>query len=811
MNRSASGFGTLLKQLRVDAGLSQEELAKRARVSVQAIGAYEQGTRRAPHRETFVLIAEALNLNGDRYKELVAAAERGRLRGPELPRETHNFPLALTELIGRDDVVSAIRTLVPDSRLVTLVGAGGIGKTRTALAVASGLIERFPDGIWFAELAAVSDPARVAGTIALALGIEQQADQRVLETLRARLREKSLLLVLDNCEHVVDEAARITEAILRESRGVRVLATSREALRIPGERVYRVPPLEVPPTQTLTAVEAGRFGAVALFTESAESSNQSFALTDRNASSVAAICRRLDGIPLAIELAAARVTALEPAQLVDELDQRFRILVGGSRTALPRQQTMRALIDWSHDLLSEKEQRLFRRLSLFSGGWTLKAATAVCSDLTLAGDEVLDVLSSLVDKSLVVAQIGGDEPRYDMLESMHAYALEKLDAAGERQEIARRHAQFVASFAAASLHVTPSERRRAKLRADVENIRTALAWSLTSDDALSVAARILIDSGTFLAQSLRSEMLETTRKVLQSGTHLDREYSAQLFIQISGSTVGSESLDAAEQAIALLEQGGVRGASLVRAYQRKSRALAQLRRIPEALETNRLAIDLDRELGATDAWSLRALHLTQGYLLAFQRDFEGAREAWGKARELAPDDAAAGVAHLNIAESYYLEGDVQTATRLAQECLEVFRRENFTYLEAMTLNNLANYRLEAGDRPGAAADLLAAVDAAQRAGDNGLMTARAIRHTAMLSAMEDDVETAGRLLGYSAASFASRGFSDPGDEHAFERLEARLRAKLGAEELQRLIDEGANLDEGRAWNAARAVIRRVAK
>jgi predicted ATPase/DNA-binding XRE family transcriptional regulator len=804
--------------LRVEAGLSQEQLAKRARISVQSVGAYERGTRRAPHRETFALIAKALDVSGERYEDLAAAAAIGRLRGvaerPRAPR--HNLPLQLTPLIGRDEVLRQVRELVDATRLVTLVGTGGIGKTRTALEAAAGLVERFRDGVWFAELAALSGSALVAGTIALALGIAEQADRPAVGTLPERLREKHLLLVLDNCEHLIEATARVAEDILRTSPGVRILSTSRERLRIRGEHVYRVPSLDVPPRGEVSAGTAARYGSVALFAECAASSNPSFALTDRNVGAVAEICRRLDGIPLAIELAAARVTALAPEQLVSDLDERFRVFAGASRTALPRQQTMHALIDWSHNLLDAKEQRLFRRLAIFAGGWSLAAATHVCADSNdahpgaLAPSEIVGVLESLVDKSLVVAPASGPEVRYHLLESTRAYALEKLDRAGERSAIARRHAEFVASFAASSLAVSQYGQRVALLRVDVENIRSAIAWCLANDDALPIGARILRDARVFFSQNLRAELQQQMREVLRREQYLDPQLRADLFVQISLVTVGSESLEAAQRAVSLLESGGPKTIPLMRAYQRMSYALAQLRRVPEAIDANRRAIELYHELGVTDPQHLRTLHCGQGYLLNYQGQLEAAREAWTKARDLSTaldDTGRAAIAQGNMAETLFFEGDVNGALRLTQECLEVFRREGLTYLEALTLNNLGAFRLQAGDCRSAASELLSAVATAREAGDDGLLVARAVRHTAMLSAMQGDYEAAGELLGYTAAWFEARGFYDPGDERQFQNLEALLREHLNHEDFDRLMSAGAQLDEEAGWQKSERLLR----
>jgi predicted ATPase/DNA-binding XRE family transcriptional regulator len=436
-----SAFGTLLRRLRLEAGLSQEALAERARMSVVTVGALERGVRRAPYRDTVALLAEALGLGPEERAQLESAAARPQRPKPaaadaasiaapvpEAAAQPNNLPLALTNFVGRETELAELEALLAGSRLVTIVGAGGIGKTRTALHVAAGSIGRRAEGVWLVELAPLADPSLVAGAIASALGVAEQSDRPVLDTLLQHLKHRRVVLVLDNCEHVIAEAARIAETILRACPGVRLLATSRETLRVAGEQAYRLPPLAVPPYQTVLAADAAlRYGAVMLFADRAAARDATFRLSDESAPAVSEICRRLDGIALAIELAAARVTVLAPHQLAQKLDERFRVLTGGSRTALPRQQTMWALIDWSYDLLSEKERLLFRRLSVFTGGWTLEAASEVCADDVTENDrealgpgDILDLLWALVDKSLVVAEPAGEEERYRLLESTRA-------------------------------------------------------------------------------------------------------------------------------------------------------------------------------------------------------------------------------------------------------------------------------------------------------------------------------------------------------------------------------------------------------
>jgi predicted ATPase/class 3 adenylate cyclase len=356
----------------------------------------------------------------------------------------NNLPRQLTPLVGREEVLADVEQLVLELPLVSLVGTGGVGKTRVALQVGADLLDGSGEGVWFIDLAPLSDQALVVNTTASTFGLHEQGERPMLDVLLQYLRSRHLLLILDNCEHLIEAVARVADAILLGAPHVRLLATSREPLRIDGEHVYQMPSLAAPPVgDSLTADQSLQYGAIALFVQRAAASDTKFKLTDESAPIVAEICRRLDGIALAIELAAARVRVLPPRQLARKLDERFRVLTGGSRTALPRQQTMHALIDWSYDLLSEREQKVFSHVSIFVGGWTLEAAEAVVNDET---PDIIDPISSLVEKSLIVAE-AQETLRYRLLESTRAFALEKLEQSGERDALARRHAQWAADLA----------------------------------------------------------------------------------------------------------------------------------------------------------------------------------------------------------------------------------------------------------------------------------------------------------------------------------------------------------------------------
>ncbi len=409
----------------------------------------------------------------------------------------NNLPLALTSFIGRERAIAEVNHLLAETRLLTLIGPGGTGKTRLALQVAAETLdaEHFKHGVWLVELAPVAEAQLVPQTVAAVLGVREVAEQPITTTLMNYLRSKNLLLLLDNCEHLIDVCAQLADTLLRACPEVRILATSREALGISGETTWRVPILSVPKgrdgvtVETLTAFESTR-----LFIDRALAAQPSFTLTESNTPFVIEICERLDGIPLAIELAAARVKVLSPQQIAARLDDRFRLLTGGSRTALPRQQTLRALIDWSYDLLPEVERVLLRRLSVFAGGWTLESAEAVGSmqkaedgdsgslpsvDQLMPSD-ILDLLVQLLNKSLVTTDERNDEMRYRMLETIRQYAQEKLIDSGEATHIRDHHLDYFVEFVEGvdpELRGTEQETWLRRLDNDYDNIRAALEWS----------------------------------------------------------------------------------------------------------------------------------------------------------------------------------------------------------------------------------------------------------------------------------------------------------------------------------------------
>ncbi len=486
----------LLRRYREAAGLTQEEVAERAGLSREAISLLERAERRRPQVYTLRKLAQALALSETEQGVLLAARRSRAARGRAAPEEEEaappalpcpsNLPLALTSFVGRTREVATVRSLLAQARLLTLTGAGGCGKTRLALEVAHGLAHDAPaaaacaDGIWLVELAALGEGALVPPAVASVLGVQEHADGTLLDRLVAVLRPRRVLLLLDNCEHLLDACAELAETLLRACPRLTILATSREALGVGGEQPWRVPSLGLPAGQP-TREQALACDAVQLFVQRARVVRPEWALTEPQVALVAQVCQRLDGMPLALELAAARLAALSLEQVAARLDDRFRLLSGGSRTALPRQRTLRATLDWSYELLSAPERLLLRRLAVFAGGWPLEGAEAVSAGNGLAAEAVLDLLAGLVGKSLVQAGAAeGGGMRYGLLETVRQYGHEKLVAAGEEVAVHARHLRWCLALSErAEPWLRGPERGTwlALLDAEHDNLRAALDWA----------------------------------------------------------------------------------------------------------------------------------------------------------------------------------------------------------------------------------------------------------------------------------------------------------------------------------------------
>lgn len=484
-------FGTWLRQHRRALDLTQKALADEvgcAEITVRRMEADEY----KPSNELALVLFEKLGIPEFERPQWVRFA-RGLAKHPDThvasspSRErSTNLPIQLTSFIGREKEIAETSQLLEGHHLVTLTGSGGIGKTRLALQVAAKSLASFPSGVWLVEFAPISDPKLVPFTLANLFGLREsgESNSSLTEQLVEYFRSRKALLVFDNCEHLIEATARLADLLLQSCNDLFILASSREALGIKGELAYRVPSLNIPDKNSdmdsLWKSESAR-----LFIERALDASPDFSLTPNNASTVAQICHRLDGIPLALELAAARIKMMTVKEIAERLDDRFRLLTGGVRTTLPRHQTLRAMIDWSYNLLSEQEKTLFRKLAVFVGGWTLEAAESVCSGEGIESDSILDLMAQLVNKSLIIVEGVENESRYRRLETIRQYAHEKLFDSGEVEAVHQKHGEW---FLAAANHAEAEYLSGQndisvlnKFENDHENFRAALDWLLATE------------------------------------------------------------------------------------------------------------------------------------------------------------------------------------------------------------------------------------------------------------------------------------------------------------------------------------------
>jgi predicted ATPase/DNA-binding CsgD family transcriptional regulator len=435
----------------------------------------------------------------NKQRAIVRAGELGLLEThvpiAHVPlRPKHNLPSQLTSFIGREKDVERVQHRLAGHRLVTLLGVGGIGKTRLSQQVANQILDHYTDGVWLVEFASLNDPTLVPQSVATVLGIQHRGDDKALvETLIHFLQAKTILLILDNCEHLLNACAELADKLLKNCPNLKILATSREALGILGEALYQVPSLTIPELQQISLIEKlDSYESIRLFHERAQLVQMDFSLTQENSPSITQICSHLDGIPLAIELAAVRIQTLSAEQIAAQLDRCFHLLTGGSRAALPKHQTLQACIDWSWRLLHDVEQILLRRLSVFAGGWTLEAARAVCVGERVEAEAVFDLLTQLVNKSLLWAEREqGQEPRYRMLETIRAYALERLAQSSEMEALRGRHAQYYGDLILNQASYGIGAANVLRFQRELDNIRATLSWCVATPKDIELGARLL--------------------------------------------------------------------------------------------------------------------------------------------------------------------------------------------------------------------------------------------------------------------------------------------------------------------------------
>jgi predicted ATPase/DNA-binding XRE family transcriptional regulator len=808
--RSAE-LAALLKKFRVQAGLSQQMLAERALISVQAVSALERGYRKAPYRATLGRIADALALTEEARQMLELSAQRSR--GPrlvELDAPAHNLPRQLTSFLGRDEVVQEIADLLEMAPLVTIVGTGGAGKTRAAVEVGARSLNRFPHGVWFVELAPLNDPALVAHALAAALRVQESSRHSLLETLFAYLAQKRLLIILDNCEHVISQARAVAGSVLRECPSVALLATSREALNITGERTYQIPSLAVPNQHLPSPDEAMTYGAVALFADRVRAADSRFEVTAENVKPVVEICRHLDGLPLALELAAARASVLSPQEICDRLDRVFDVLTEGRQASVPRHATMRAVIDWSYELLSSQARLLFDRLAIFSGGFTLQTATIVCADENVPEQDVLESLSSLIAQSLVMVDFAHGSTRYHLLEATRQYALETLAKRGERHTLAHRHTLALIQVAQRldrDWYGAPERLWFREAEGELDNFRAALGWSL--------GERSDLRSGCLLAGALARlwysfspvEGRRWVRLAIDSITEKTRaDELAQLYIadaELCGAIGESAaSLASAEQALRLRSM--LDDLQVARAEHAAGSALAAIGKGSKGEEL------LHKALAAAERLKnrrLQALALSDlGTARSRRSDVNGARRFYAEALtlyvSLGLERPAASIAG-HLAEVEFEAGDPAAALHRAEEARSGHAATRNRRSEAADLSNMAAYLVALDcfdDAPEYASQALEAA----RDVSAPVLTAFVLQHVAAVAALQDDssepgpakkLEEAAMLLGFVEARLSALGVRrDYTERQEYERVVAALRSALG-ERLDKLIALGAQWTE----------------
>jgi predicted ATPase/DNA-binding XRE family transcriptional regulator/Flp pilus assembly protein TadD len=715
-------FGSRLKQLRQEHGLTQDALAERVGCATQTIRKIEGGQRR-PSYQVAARLAEELSIAPEERARFIRSARDEPTNGPTdlpptVPPETEHvspphahssLPTPLTRLIGREQEITHARQLLlrEDLRLLTLLGPGGAGKTRLGLEVAAQLADRFDDGIVFVNLVPIFDPNLVIPTIADTLGIGEEGGRPRLERLKQGLHAKRLLLVLDNFEQVAPAAAALAE-LLSSCPGLKALVTSREMLRVRGEHAFPVPPLAVPASGQANAGDLlSQCAAAQLFAERAAAVRPDFAITDENAPAVAELCRRLDGLPLAIELAAARSAIFPPEALLARLDSRLKLLTGGPRDVPARQQALRNTIAWSYDLLTDSEQKLFRRVSIFLGGGTFDAIAAVC---TAAGELEIDVedgLGSLVAKSLLWQEAKADrEPWFLMLETIREYGLEQLERSGEAEATRRAHAHYYMQLVERSerqLWGAAQEQALNRLEQEHDNLRLALAWHMAQDDAVEASLRMAGYLWRFW--DMRGHWTEGQQWIERALSRRASAAPAQIWIALHGA--GNLSLDLGEYARAkayyeeslvmtqqLNVQHGIANSllnlSLVTLFQGD---------LPEAIRLQEEALTIHRASGNNIGMAL-ALHNLADMLVQagdYDRAAAYAEESLALYRELR-DSLGIALALHDLALLAHRRGAYERARSLLEECRTIYGKLGAKNDLARALNDLGELLADQGQQ-----------------------------------------------------------------------------------------------------------------
>jgi predicted ATPase/transcriptional regulator with XRE-family HTH domain len=763
-----TSLGTQLRRLREAAGLTQEELAFRAGLTPNAVSDLERGKTRRPYPHTVRSLADALGLQEKEHATLLAVVPRRDAPAPEVTSRVPSFtlPRPPTPLVGREHALKEVVGSLSGSevRLLTLTGIGGVGKTRLAVEAAHEAEGHFPDGVAFVDLAPLRDPALLVSTIARSLGLREEQGQSAADTLRAHLQERRTFLVLDNFEHLLEAAAEVVH-LIETCPGLVVLATSRAPLRVRSEQEYPVPPLELPSSiRNPTEEEVSRTSSGRLFLERARAASPSFALTPENAGTVAAICWRLGGLPLALELAAAKVRLLEPAALLPRLDK--VLSMAWARDLPERQRTIRATLDWSHELLSEPERKLFRTLAVFAGGFTLEAAEALGAKAVGASEEpaeVLGLLEALVEQSLVVVQPprAGGEARYGMLELVRQYALEKLEDSGEAKEARRRHAEFfleLAEEAEPELRGSRQVEWLERLEGENANLRAAMSWAMDAGDT-ETAARL----GWALWLFWRFHGYQREGRGWMEAL-LERDVPPSLRPRAVHAAMSMAYMQGDSEAVArysaqLLKLSEAVGDALCAAYARCGLGL----------------VEMDRgNFGEATSCFEEALTLLRG----------------------AGEDGVVPVVQVWLGTVALIQGDQERAISMFEEGLAQARKRGDRLGTYNALYNLAQVALARGDHELAIRMLKEGVVLSEQIGDQANLS-YFLEGLAVVAGRRGDAERSARLLGAAERLLEEAGASvynyyKP-DRSLYERTTTNVRSRLGEEGFVEARDEGRTM------------------
>jgi predicted ATPase/DNA-binding XRE family transcriptional regulator len=815
------GFGGLLRQLRADAGLTQEELAEAARLSPRTVSDLERGISRTARKDTAVLLADGLGLAG-RVRVVFMAAARGRvLAGEVLAARAQapgafagNLPVQLSSFVGRAGELAGLATAMRRSPLVTVVGVGGVGKTRLALQAAAGQLPSFRDGAWLCELHVASDGEAMAQAVAAALRVRPRPGLSVAGSIVEFLRTKNALVVLDNCEHLLNAPAVLAARILRSCREVRLLATSRQALGVDGEQVFGLLPLPLPPPDAGVAAAAAS-DAVALFVQRAAAVRSDFCLSSANVCAVAEICRRLDGIPLAIELAAARVAALRPAEIAGLLDERFRLLTRGRADTAGRHQTLQATVEWSYALLSEGERRVFGCLGVFPASFDAAAVVAVADAHGLQRWDILDSLMALVGKSMVAEEEGpGQTSRYRLLETMRAYARQQLAATGEAGRLARRHAEHYTAFAelAGPELLGPGQLGwQHRIRAELDNLQAAVTWAMADGDQPYQFAFRIVAALAFSAISTRLTVGAWAERILPQIGKCPPQLRATVFGAASWSAFLTGDLPLAqrraEDALRQPASTDPNGLGLPNTVLSRTYALTGQpeRGASIARQARQQAAQQGWDAYAGAFYAMEAMAWTAGGNHAAAR--QPAMEAVEVTRK-AGNPGMSATAYYAAAQALWLT-DLQTARTLVEDSLALTRAGAFDSIHGFALSLAGAIRARTGDLPGALTVLQEAT--VQQHGDgNRLGLGITLQRAAAVLARLGDCEPAAILAGAVSAHFTVA----VGNIHAQEQAEiddaqSTVRRALGEAAYTTALRRGAAMDDHQMVDYALAEFRRL--